>query len=81
MKGWIRPLRKQFWSIVPGRRKIHLFMSTQALTMGGTCLTVFIALGFSKTLILTTLYITIAAVLYGSLVDQPELDNGEDTNS
>lgn len=77
MFGWIRPLRREFWSLVPYWRRAHRFMGNQALTAGGLMLSVFIAAGFSKTVLLTTLYITLAAALYGSLVEQPEVLDDE----
>lgn len=48
-------------------------MSTQALALGTACLTVFIAVGYPKWVLLTTLGLTAAMVLYGSLVEQPEV--------
>ena len=75
INGWIRPLRRELWHIIPGWRRAHHFMSNQALGVGTACLSVFIALDFSRAVILTTLYVTVAAVIYGSLVEQPELED------
>lgn len=73
MMGWIRPLRREFWRLVPNWRRAHRFMSTQALGLGSACLTVFIAIDASRSVLLATLAITAAMVLYGTLVDQPEV--------
>ncbi len=77
MFGWIRPLRREFWSLVPNWRKAHKFMGTQALTFGGLMLTVFIAVGFPAPVLLITLGLTLIASLYGSLVDQPEVNDDQ----
>lgn len=77
MFGWIRPLRREFWRLVPNWKRAHTFMGNQALTFGGLMLTVFIAVGSPAWLLLTTLFLTLGASLYGSLVDQPEVHEGE----
>lgn len=75
MFGWVRPLRREFWSLVPYWRRAHTFMGNQALTAGGLMMTAFIATGQSKTVLLATLYVTLAAAAYGSLVEQPEVED------
>ena len=72
--GWIRPLRKDAWHLIPGWRHIHEFMSVQAATVGGLALTAFIAVGFSNTVILVTLGLTVTGILIGILTEQPELE-------
>jgi hypothetical protein len=71
MKGWIRP--RSAWHLVPYWRRVHTFMSTQALTLGSTVLTVQIAIGASKRALLVTLALTVAATLIGALIEQPEV--------
>lgn len=78
MLGWLRPLRREAWRLAPDWRQAHKFMSTQALGLGTACLTVFIAIGASKTLLLATLIITAVLVLVGNLTDQPELEDEAD---
>lgn len=73
MFGWIRPLRREFWTLVPYWRRAHHFMGNQALTAGGLMLTAFIAVGFPNWVVLGTLYLTLAAAIYGNVVDQPEV--------
>jgi hypothetical protein len=76
-KGWIRPLNQDAWSLIPRWRHIHEFMSAQAATVGGLILTVFIAVGFSNTVLLVTLAVTVTMVLVGTLTEQPELKSYE----
>lgn len=73
MKGWLRPLKRDAWGLVPHWRRVHTFMSTQALTLGSTVLTVQIAIGASRSVLLVTLALTAAATLFGALVEQPEV--------
>lgn len=73
MKGWIRPVKRDAWHIVPYWRRVHTFMSTQALTLGSTVLTVQIAIGSSRRALLVTLGLTVAATLIGALIEQPEV--------
>ena len=73
--GWWRPLRREFWRLVPNWKRVHTFMGAQALTFGGLVLTVFIAVGAPDWLLLTVLFLTCAASLYGTLVDQPEVND------
>lgn len=73
MKGWVRPLKQDAWHVVPYWRRVHTFMSTQALTLGSTVLTVQIAIGAGRTPLLVTLGLTVAATLIGALVEQPEV--------
>lgn len=77
MKGWVRPLKRDAWSLVPYWRRVHTFMSTQALTFGSTVLTVQIAIGASRTALLVTLALTTAATLFGALVEQAEVHDDE----
>lgn len=71
MKGWFRP--RSAWHLVPYWRRMHKFMSTQALTLGSTILAVQIAVGASNTALLITLGLTVVATLIGALVEQPEV--------
>lgn len=73
MKGWVRPLDKDAWHLVPYWRRIHTFMSTQALTLGSTILTVQIAVGAGRGVLIITLVLTVAATLAGALIEQPEI--------
>ena len=73
MKGWFRPLKRDAWHWVPYWRRLHKFMSTQALTLGATILSVLIAISASQTVLLVALGLTVAATLYGTLVEQPEI--------
>jgi len=75
--GWIRPLQKDAWHLIPQWRHIHEFMSVQAGAVGALALTAFIHVGYSNTVILVTLGLTVAGILIGILTDQPELNNYE----
>jgi hypothetical protein len=48
-------------------------MSSQALLLGSTVLSVQIAIGSSKNALLTTLGVTVVATLVGTLIEQPEI--------
>lgn len=73
MKGWLRPLARDAWRLVPHWRRVHTFMSTQALTLGSTVLTVQIAIGAGRGALLTTLGVTVVATMIGALIEQPEM--------
>ena len=77
MKGWFRPLSREGWHLVPYWRRIHTFMSSQALTLGSTILTVQIAVGASRGVLIVTLLLTVAATLFGALIEQPEIRDEE----
>ncbi len=77
MKGWLRP--RTAWHLVPYWRRVHTFMSSQAVTLGGFVLTVQIAIGAGRGALLATLWLTIAAVVTGTLVEQPEVKDGDPT--
>lgn len=73
MFGWLRPLRREFWQIVPDWRDWHRFMSTQALALGSTALSVAIALEAERWMLLAILGCTTAMTLIGTLIEQPEV--------
>jgi uncharacterized membrane protein len=54
-------------------------MSTQALTLGATVLSVLIAIGAGQTTLLIALGLTVAATLIGALVEQPEVKDDSAT--
>ena len=73
MNGWFRPFSRDNWHLVPHWRQIHHFMSAQALGVGSTILTVGIALGWSASALIFILVVTVAMVLAGTLIEQPEI--------
>lgn len=73
MFGWMRPLRREFWQIVPDWRDWHRLMSNQAITLGSMALTVAIALDADRWVMLTILGVTTAATMIGTLIEQPEV--------
>lgn len=89
MIGWLRPLRREAWRCVTDAhswaagivraftdwRNWHRFMSTQALGLGTAALSVFITLGYSSTVLLVTLGLTVLMVLIGTLVRQEEVND------
>jgi hypothetical protein len=75
MNGWLRPFKRDYWHLVPYWRRIHRLMSTQALGLGSAFLTVEIAIGAPKWVLLLTLGLTAAAVLAGALIEQPEISD------
>jgi hypothetical protein len=77
MNGWFRP--GSDWHLVPYWRRAHKFMSTQALTLGATVLSVLIAIGAGQTTLLIALGLTVAATLIGALVEQPEVKDDSAT--
>lgn len=77
MKGWFRPFNHEAWHLVPYWRRLHTFMSSQALTFGSTILGVLIAIEASRTALITTLLLTVAATLFGALIEQPEIHDDE----
>lgn len=77
MFGWIRPLRREAWQLAPDWRDWHRFMSTQALGLGTTVLSVGIYLEWSAPALLSILGPTVAMTLAGSLIDQPEVTTDE----
>lgn len=76
--GWLRPFARDCWALAPDWRRVHLFMSNQALSLGTITLTVLIAIDASKSLLLTVLFLTAAMTLVGTLIEQPELEDGEE---
>lgn len=75
--GWVRPFRREFWRVMPVWRRAHRLMGNQAMALGASTLTVEIALGLEDWLF-PTLFITAAMVLYGNLVEQPEVHDEQD---
>lgn len=73
MFGWLRPLRKEAWQIVPDWRDWHRFMSNQAMALGSMALTVAIALDAERWVLLTILGLTAVATMIGTLIEQPEV--------
>lgn len=73
MFGWLRPLRREFWRIVPDWRDWHRFMSNQALTLGSTALSVAIAVDADRGVLFAVLGLTTAMTLIGTLIEQPEV--------
>ncbi len=73
MFGWCRPLRREFWQIVPDWRDWHRFMSTQANVLGTMALSVAIALNADRWVLLTILIVTAVAIMVGTLIEQPEV--------
>lgn len=73
--GWFRPLVRECWALVPDWRNVHRFMSTQALGLGTTVLSVGIYLEWSRFALIATLFATALLTLAGSLIDQPEIDH------
>lgn len=74
--GWLRPLRREAWRLAPDWRDWHRFMSTQALGLGTTVLSVGIYLEWPARSLLIILAVTVAMTLAGSLLEQPEIDDG-----
>lgn len=74
--GWLRPARREFWRLVPWWSRMHKMMSTQALGLGTVIITVLLEFDYPKSVVMGAVLITAGMVLYGSLVEQPEvLDN------
>lgn len=76
MNGWIRPLRRDLWRI-PLWRKLHKMMSAQAIAAGGILVTGLMYAEVDHFWVMATVYMTLAAAAYGSLVEQPELEEND----
>lgn len=74
---WFPWIRTE-WKLAQDARFVFRSMSMQALTIGGIVLSVFIAVGFSRTTLLVTLGITIAMAVYGWMLQQSELTDEQD---
>lgn len=77
LKGWIRPLRREFWRLVPDAGKVLSFMSTQANLMGASVVGALLAFDFGKGWIFAALsgWVVLAAI--GAVIEQPELEGGD----
>lgn len=75
IKGWLRPLRREFWHLAPDANKVLSFMSMQANLMGSTTVGAMLAFDFDKEWIFAALLGWVALAAIGAVIEQPELDD------
>lgn len=75
ISGWLRPFARDFWRLSPDWRQAHKFMSTQAVAAGALAFTFADALGAPDWIIRVIMYATVAMVLAGVVIKQPELED------
>ena len=78
INGWLRPLRKEAWSLAPDWRQAHKFMSTQAVAAGALAFALAEVLGAGPLVFKAIMYATAAMVLIAVFVKQPELEDEPD---